>query len=35
LALKGLNNNTTTGYTYLYVQLNRLLNTRQHVLSAA
>jgi|GEM_PF-1031666 len=35
LALKGLNNNTTTGYTYLYDQLNRLLNTRQHVFGAA
>jgi hypothetical protein len=35
LALKGLNNNTTTGYTYLYDQLNRLLNTRQHTFGAA
>jgi hypothetical protein len=26
---------TTTGYTYLYDQLNRLLNTRQHVFGAA
>jgi hypothetical protein len=35
LALKGLNNNTTTGYTYLYDQLNRLLNTRQHAFGTA
>ena len=27
--------NTTTGYTYLYDQLNRLLNTRQHAFGAA
>ncbi len=26
---------TTTGYTYLYDQLNRLLNTRQHLFGAA
>ncbi|MFN9998228.1 MAG: hypothetical protein ACK52X_01245, partial [bacterium] len=35
LALKGLNNNTTTGYTYLYDQLNRLLTTRQHAFGTA
>ena len=26
---------TTTGYTYLYVHLNRLLNTHQHTFGAA
>jgi len=35
LGLKGLNNNTTTGYTYQYDQLNRLLNTRQHSFGVA
>jgi predicted chitinase len=30
-----LNNNTTTGYTYLYDQLNRLLTTRQHAFGTA
>jgi len=35
LALKGLNNNTTTGYTYLYDQLNRLLTTWQHAFGTA